>query len=364
LYSIDAQERSSIVPENENNDAQSRKQGRIEDETEALQSQLNFMRAERDYWRSKATGTGTDSVSTSVPLEEQTVLERGMNGLRQMMLSSPATTPTSKIKTKNSVNGTPTNNILDDEESLKFETGLHHRKNKAVATAPSTWNCYDLSPFQFIRKESVTVDTPVADRLEGLSLIKAHASDVGDNSSVDSDSDEPTFAASLMDRGLWLIGLLMLQSFSSFILKYNEKLLQRHVVIIQFLTMLVGAGGNAGNQASVRVIRGLATGRVHDDNAKEYVLGELTTGLLLSIALGVAGCIRALVFFTPIKETIAVTSSLIMIVSSSILLGTLLPLGMRFIKIDPAHASTTIQVIMDILGVAITVGISSLILGP
>jgi len=45
---------------------------------------------------------------------------------------------------------------------------------------------------------------------------------------------------------------LILQSMSSFILARNEALLQKHLVIVRFLTMLVGAGGNAGNQASVR----------------------------------------------------------------------------------------------------------------
>jgi cation transporter-like permease len=44
----------------------------------------------------------------------------------------------------------------------------------------------------------------------------------------------------------------MLQSFSGIILSRNEALLADHPVIIYFLTMLVGAGGNAGNQASVR----------------------------------------------------------------------------------------------------------------
>ena len=63
--------------------------------------------------------------------------------------------------------------------------------------------------------------------------------------------DEP-FWPVLLDRAKWLVGLLVLQSCSSFILEENEALLQKHPVIVQFLTMLVGAGGNAGNQACVR----------------------------------------------------------------------------------------------------------------
>lgn len=67
----------------------------------------------------------------------------------------------------------------------------------------------------------------------------------------DVDLGQP-FWASLQDRAGWLVGLLVLQSLSSFIISRNESLLQEHIVIVQFLTMLVGAGGNAGNQASVR----------------------------------------------------------------------------------------------------------------
>lgn len=65
---------------------------------------------------------------------------------------------------------------------------------------------------------------------------------------------EPTisFSEALRDRALWLVGLLLMQSFSGIILSRNEALLADHPVIIFFLTMLVGAGGNAGNQASVR----------------------------------------------------------------------------------------------------------------
>jgi len=61
-----------------------------------------------------------------------------------------------------------------------------------------------------------------------------------------------SFQDALRDRAYWLVGLLIAQSLSGFILSRNEELLRAHPVIIYFLTMLVGAGGNAGNQASVR----------------------------------------------------------------------------------------------------------------
>lgn len=55
----------------------------------------------------------------------------------------------------------------------------------------------------------------------------------------------------------WLLALLVLQSSSSFVLEYYEQLLREHLVVTLFLTMLVGAGGNAGNQSAIKVIRGM-----------------------------------------------------------------------------------------------------------
>jgi Mg/Co/Ni transporter MgtE len=110
------------------------------------------------------------------------------------------------------------------------------------------------------------------------------------------------------------------------------------------------------------VIRGLAVGSIDNSNVKKFLKREFLGGALLSLILGVAGCIRAAVFFTPFLETFAITTSLFMIVFISVIFGALLPLGMDRLGIDPAHSSTTIQVIMDILGVAITVHVCSLVL--
>ena len=58
-------------------------------------------------------------------------------------------------------------------------------------------------------------------------------------------------------RRRWLLGLLVLQSTSSMVLDLYQDLLRNHLVVTLFLTMLVGAGGNAGNQSAIKVIRGL-----------------------------------------------------------------------------------------------------------
>jgi Mg/Co/Ni transporter MgtE len=68
-----------------------------------------------------------------------------------------------------------------------------------------------------------------------------------------STSSRDDVLAEAWSRGKWLLGLLVLQSMSSVVLDKYQDLLQHHLVITLFLTMLVGAGGNAGNQSAIKV---------------------------------------------------------------------------------------------------------------
>jgi len=104
---------------------------------------------------------------------------------------------------------------------------------------------YDSETASFIKPPPLTA------RVSGLSVESASPSHNQNNNENDNQQLEHSFLSSVTDRAGWLVGLLILQSMSSFIISNNEKLLQQHLVIVRFLTMLVGAGGNAGNQASV-----------------------------------------------------------------------------------------------------------------
>ena len=159
-----------------------------------------------------------------------------------------------------------------------------------------------------------------------------------------------------VSRGRWLLGLLVLQSSSSFILDRYQDLLKEHVVVVLFLTMLVGAGGNAGNQSAIKVIRALATGQVKPTwNSFVTTIGQQSkVALLLGSGLGVGGFIRVYMTNGDLDNASAISISLFLIVVTSIILGTALPFILARRSIDPANAGTTIQVLMDILGVLIT----------
>ena len=160
-----------------------------------------------------------------------------------------------------------------------------------------------------------------------------------------------------------LVGLLVFQSCSSFILASFEHLLQNHSVVVFFLTMLVGAGGNAGNQAAVLVIRGLATGDITAKTYANYLLGEVWMAIAISVPMTLAGYVRVSSFpQQTAADALAISMSCCMIVFTSVVFGSMLPLVLHRCHCDPAHAGATIQVIMDLLGVLITCTVCSVML--
>ncbi|BDA41032.1 probable magnesium transporter MgtE [Coccomyxa sp. Obi] len=175
---------------------------------------------------------------------------------------------------------------------------------------------------------------------------------------------ETAVVSEAWSRGRWLLGLLVLQSTSSMVLDLYQDLLRNHLVITLFLTMLVGAGGNAGNQSAIKVIRGLATGRMKLTAASlKQTLGQQSlVGLLLAVGLTGAGFARVYVSEGSLLDSCAISASLFCIVMTSVLTGTVLPFGLAFMGVDPANAGTTIQVWCDITGCLITCVTCKLIL--
>lgn len=171
-----------------------------------------------------------------------------------------------------------------------------------------------------------------------------------------------------------LISLLLLQSLSQFILKWFENLISANIVIPLFLTMLVGAGGNAGNQAAVHAITGLVTDEFRLHHLGRVLRREIVIGAVCASGLFFIGFMRVQVFYvnddassqpdspSALATCLAISLSLFCIVVTSVTLGCMLPFGLRRTGVGPEHAAPIIQVVMDILGVLISCFVCSLFL--
>lgn len=168
----------------------------------------------------------------------------------------------------------------------------------------------------------------------------------------------------VLQRGVWLVGLLILQSVSSLILAGYTTMLNQYTIIAVFLTMLIGTGGNAGNQSATLVIRGLTTQEMTHANAMRVLIREFGIALLMSLILVAVAFGRVYWSTSDLVSSIAISISLFFIVITSTLLGASIPLIFDRLGIDPAHsAAPFLATLMDILGVLIYCFICSKFLG-
>eukprot|EP00929_Paragymnodinium_shiwhaense_P001736 TRINITY_DN10196_c0_g1_i6.p1 TRINITY_DN10196_c0_g1~~TRINITY_DN10196_c0_g1_i6.p1 ORF type:complete len:294 (+),score=43.04 TRINITY_DN10196_c0_g1_i6:150-1031(+) len=170
----------------------------------------------------------------------------------------------------------------------------------------------------------------------------------------------------LWHRASWLIALLMLQSTSSFVLKRFQLLVQLHPAVVFYLTMLVGAGGNAGAQSTILSIRKLAVNAASMRDGSlwaEVMRTEARSGVFLALLLGLISLVRCVMFQTGGYECLAIGLSMLAIVFSSTIVGAAFPLLLHRLGVDPAHAGAAIQVTMDIMGVSATCIVSCWVLG-
>merc|ERR1712194_138162 len=130
----------------------------------------------------------------------------------------------------------------------------------------------------------------------------------------------------LKERISVLGGLMVIQSLSGMILARFEDMIQKHVVVTLFLTMLVGAGGNAGNQSTVNIIRGLATGQVNTSNYSSVVLVESKLGIVLGIVLATLAWARVMITSGDAVSAMAIGASVLCIVAISTVVGAVLPI--------------------------------------
>ena len=216
------------------------------------------------------------------------------------------------------------------------------------------------------RKKSKMRRPVDADPAADATQTAASSEDVaGDEDLIGMDAE--TVVGEAWERGRWLLGLLVLQSSSSVVLQHYGDLVRDNLIITLFLTMLVGAGGNAGNQSAIHVIRGLATGEMENTSEclRKTLAEQLQVGLLLATALSTAGFARVILTSpegaNDLVGPFAISTSLFAIVTASTCIGTILPFLLMRFKQDPANAGTSVQVIMDVSGVVITCTVGSYI---
>ena len=178
--------------------------------------------------------------------------------------------------------------------------------------------------------------------------------------SSDVDADD-SILAQTKARIPWLLIGIVSGILASLILTGFEAQLQAVTALALFIPIIGGTGGNVGVQASAIVVQGLANGSLDVKEFSKQLGKEVLIGLLnATIISGVILVYNIIVYPSDLAVTLSVAVSLFIVVMFASLLGTIVPLTLEKMKINPALATGPfIQISNDLLGLIIYVGIST-----
>ena len=160
----------------------------------------------------------------------------------------------------------------------------------------------------------------------------------------------------------WLMLLMVSATFTGLIITAFEDALAAQVALTAFIPMLMGTGGNSGSQSSVTVIRSLSLGELKFRDIGIVLWKEIRTALLCGIALAVVCFVKIWLGDGLLmgNENITVQINLVVCLALAVtviiakVVGGLLPLGAKALKLDPAvMASPFITTIVDALSLLV-----------
>ena len=164
-------------------------------------------------------------------------------------------------------------------------------------------------------------------------------------------------------RAVWLGVNLLTAILASSAISLFEATLDKVVVLAILMPIVASMGGVAGSQTLTVVIRGMALGQVERGNiswllSKEFAVGVLN-GLLYAVVVG--GIVS--VWFQDFRMAVIIGLAMAINLMAAALTGTILPVILRSLKIDPALAGSVIlTTITDIVGFVSFLGLAAVFL--
>ncbi len=169
-------------------------------------------------------------------------------------------------------------------------------------------------------------------------------------------------------RVLWLSLLFVGGFLTTTVMNRFSAQLSAAVTLAVFVPLIISSGGNSGSQSASLIIRALAVGEVEPRDWVRVLGREVVVSLALGLVLGALGFARA--FFggggadDPVRLALAVSLSTVGVVMTGSLVGSLLPLFIQRVGLDPAVSSTPfIASLVDVVGLLIYLSIAGAVLG-
>ena len=252
---------------------------------------------------------------------------------------------------------------------VEYPINVHYSADQEEVT--KLFQKYNMSVIPVIDDDERLLGVITVDDVVDVMIEEANE-DVFKLSGTVTESEEKLISGSifrtLLYRTPWLLITIIGGLVASFVITEYSLLFKEHLfslaLSLSFVPLLMGLGGNVGNQSSAIIVRGLATGTVSLKNSFSILFREIVVGLSIGLVIALFLFLTnhylsdySLVF--SVIVSVALLSNIIV----ATFLGTALPLIFNRFNIDPAVASAPfISSALDVIGQVIYFSITLFVL--
>lgn len=174
--------------------------------------------------------------------------------------------------------------------------------------------------------------------------------------------DGSTFA-SVKSRLPWLYVNLFTAILAGATVGVFSDTIDKVVILAAFNPIIAGMGGNAGTQSLTLIVRGIALGQFTKENAKKVFRKEILVGLINGLAIGIVIAVIGMLWAHKPVFGIVVGVSMLGNMCVATIVGYLVPVVLKKLKVDPALASAVfVTTFTDVCGFFFFLGLATLLL--
>ena len=224
---------------------------------------------------------------------------------------------------------------------------------------------YDLYALPVVDNENRLVGIITVD--DAINVIQDETSEDFEKMAAMSPNEEGYFETSVFkhakNRIVWLLILMLSAAITGGIITNYENAFAAVPLLVAFIPMIMGTGGNCGSQSSTLIIRGLATDEIELKDVFKVLWKEFRVSIIVGVVLAFVNGIRIMIQYDDLQLAIVIGLTLIATVALAKSLGCLLPLAAKKLKLDPAiMAAPLITTLVDIFSILVYFQIATAIM--
>ena len=300
------------------------------------------MTVEQALQRIRDIGIDSETIYNCYVLNRNRVL-LGMINIKEILISKKEQI----IKDLMTTNVISVNTLEDQEDAAKI------------------FDKYDLYAVPVVDNENRLVGIITVD--DAINVLQDETAEDFEKMAAMSPNEKGYFETSVFkhakNRIVWLLVLMLSSAITGGIITNYEEAFAAVPLLVAFIPMIMGTGGNCGSQSSTLIIRGLATDEIELKDLFKALWKEFRVSIIVGVVLAIVNGIRIIIQYNDLQLAIVIGLTLIATVALSKALGCLLPMFAKKLKLDPAIMATPlITTLVDIFSILVYFQIATAIM--